>query len=190
MAFYDSSTADRIAMTTRAMAAGKTLTELWQVLDHARNDPWSARAAEAARMLAGQPSVADLGCGTMTLERFLEPGTDYRPVDVVVRDGRTTVCDFNAAPLPYVEADAAACLGLVEYLYDPVAFLRRLATFYPTAVISYSVADGTSRVEARRANAWVNDMTRAQIERLFIKLGFDITRTVEIGRGQFLWHLT
>ena len=59
---------------------------------------WSKRAALAAEFLGFARSVADLGCGTMTLERYLSEGTRYVPVDVCRRDERTIVCDFNVDP--------------------------------------------------------------------------------------------
>jgi len=189
MAFYDISNSERIAMTNTAIAARQTLTERWRALDRSEADPWSERAAQAARLLAGLKTIVDFGCGTMTLERYLDKDVVYRPVDVVARDQRTIVCDFNTEPLPNVDADGAACLGVIEYLFDVRTFLTRLAKFYPVAAVSYCVASEDGAVDARRANAWVNDLTRPEIEALFSDVGFEIQCSVDVGAGQILWLL-
>jgi hypothetical protein len=190
VAFYELSSAERIALTNSALAEKRTLTERWQALHRDEADPWSERAMQASILLSGCTGVADLGCGTMMLERYLEDGVGYRPIDVVARDDRTIVCDFNREPPPVLEADGAACLGVVEYLFDVEAFLGRLAKSYPVVAVSYCVAGEDGDTEARRAKAWVNDLTHSEIETAFSEAGFDITHAVTIGPGQLLWRLT
>jgi hypothetical protein len=190
VAFYELSSTEQIALTNSALAEKRTLTERWQALHRDEDDPWSERAMRASTLLSGCNAVADFGCGTMTLERYLEKGVDYQPIDIVARDDRTIVCDLNKDPLPEVGADGAACLGVVEYLFDVEAFFTRLAQFYPVAAISYCIADDGGPAERRRAKTWVNDLTRSEIEAAFSEGGFDITHAVTVGPGQLLWRLS
>lgn len=190
VAFYDLSNTERIALTHAALAERRTLTERWEALHRDEADPWSERAMRASALLSGCTTVADFGCGTMALERYLEPGVGYRPVDLVARDDRTIVCDFNSEPLPAVEADGAACLGVIEYVFDVGAFVARLAQFYPVVAVSYCIADDGDGTDTRRLNAWVNDLTCCEIEAAFSDAGFDITHAVTVGPGQMLWRLS
>src|SRR5271154_6684946 len=123
--FYNLSAEDRIALTNASLESGRPLMIRWGVVDPDFGEGWQPRAAAAAEWLADAARVADLGCGTMRLERFLRPGQGYLPVDVARRDERTLVLDLNEpsdlARLP--AADACALLGILEYAYRPDALL-------------------------------------------------------------------
>ncbi|MFX6015289.1 methyltransferase domain-containing protein, partial [Acinetobacter baumannii] len=75
--------------------------------------------------------VLDLGCGNMSLQRFLPFGCSYRGCDLVPRDPDTVVCDFNEGQFPTEaagEADLITMLGLLEYIIDLEAFFAHLRT--------------------------------------------------------------
>lgn len=188
MAFYDLSEQDRVSLTLRAISEKRTVIERWDALASTEAEPWSARADAAAKMLGAAPSVADLGCGTMTLERYLAPGTQYLPVDVVQRDDRTVICDFNASPPPKLPALACACLGILEYILEPTPFMLSLAESYRTCVISYNVHDGGDTLP-RRAHAWVNDFGRTDIESFWTATGWTPLSSQEVSYNQFVWLL-
>lgn len=187
--FYERSEEDRVALTECAISRGGTLLERWSVLAASEADGWSARSAMAAAWLSDQPGVLDLGCGLMTLERFLRPGQVYVPCDVVRRDGRTLVCDLNHEPPPEAGVPAAACLGLLEYLHDPQAVLRSLVRTYRVCVVSYCVTDAPDPLGARRAHAWVNDHDTQGIETLFAAAGWSVERSAMVDGLQRLWRL-
>lgn len=187
--FYDRSEAERIALTLSAIESRRTMTERWQALGEDESAPWNARAAKAAGWLAGAGAVADLGCGTMILERHLAPDQGYVPVDVVARDARTVVCDFNREPLPPLPATAAACLGLLEYLFEPGDFLGRLAGRFGRAVVSYCVTDAPGAPRQRREHAWVNDLDASGLEALLLRAGWTIEERCPVGELQLLWRL-
>lgn len=188
-AFYDFSEAERIALTERAIQERRTLRERWDALAAPEAQTWSRRAWMAAQLLAGELSVADLGCGTMSLEPILAAGTTYYPVDVVQRDHRTIICDFNLRPAPKLSASAAACLGIIEYLFYPKKFMRVLASNYRTSIVSYCPTDAAEPIAPRRAQAWVNDLSRGEIEDLFCQSGWDIDKIEAVDRAQFIWRL-
>lgn len=190
-AFYDRGEDERIAMTERAMRDGGTVLERWAVLKQPEAEGWNARAAMAAAWIDDQPAVIDIGCGLMTLERHLRPDQAYFPCDVVQRDARTLVRDLNREPPPRVQAPAAACLGVLEYLHDPSAFMRQLAEAYRICVVSYCITDAPTPIgDRRRAHAWVNDYDRRDIEGLFAAAGWLIERAGMVDGLQALWRLS
>jgi hypothetical protein len=186
--FYDLQPAERVALTDEAMREKRTLLRRWSTLERERTDDWSPRAAAAALMLTDCLAVVDFGCGTMNLERHLSPSVRYLPVDVVKRDERTVIVDFNVDPLPVLESDAAACLGLIEYLYDVPGFLRSLALGYKIAVLSYNPDSGPDSWFQRRSDAWVNDYSQADMEAMILESGWRIASHAQIER-QLLWRI-
>jgi tetratricopeptide (TPR) repeat protein len=189
--FYELSEQARIALTEQAISTKATLASRWAALAPPEADGWSQRAAGAAQLLAPYSSVADIGCGVMTLERHLGEGVRYVPVDVVRRDDRTRVCDLNAQPLPQLDAEAAACLGLLEYLFDPEGFLRNLRGQCRACVVSYNPVDANhAAISQRRAHGWVNDFSASQLEVLFAVAGWKVDSVQKMDDGQSLWRLT
>jgi hypothetical protein len=190
--FYDLSEQARVAVTEQAMSAKTTLVSRWSALALAEATPWGRRAAVAAEMLGPVRSVADIGCGLMTLEQHLGPDVRYIPVDVVRRDERTLVCDLNAGPLPVLGAEAAACLGIIEYLFDADALLWNLRRQCAACVVSYNPLEVDAKREPapRRAHGWVNDFSASELEALFTAAGWAVEGVRETDGGQRLWRLT
>ena len=187
--FYVRSEAERIEITSKAIAEQRTVLERWSVLADPEANRWTLRAALAADWLVDKSGVADLGCGTMNLERHLSPDKAYVPIDVVARDARTIVCDFNQETPPPTSASAAACLGLLEYLHKPYDFMTILSGQYRLAVVSYSVTDAPEASRNRREHAWVNDFDTEGMEALFRETGWTITGCRWIDGVQRLWRL-
>ncbi|CAN7632012.1 methyltransferase domain-containing protein [Pararhizobium sp. LjRoot238] len=189
MAFYNLSEKERIALTERAITERRTVTERWSTLEQTEAEPWKPRARIAARLLGTPRSVLDLGCGVMALEELLPSATTYYPVDVVSRDSRTIVCDFNNASPPRIKAEAVTCLGLLEYLFAPEALLNTLSWRHDRAVISYCITDAPKPVVERRAHAWVNGMSSQQVEALFHATGWNILQRQLVDQIQMIWLL-
>ena len=139
--FYERSLDERLALTETAIREKRTLIERWEALEeNPESQHWSVRAVMAADYLRDQPSVADFGCGSMNLANHLQQNQCYIPVDVVARDHRTLVCDLNKHQPPETRATAAAFLGIVEYLYDPLSVLQFASRQYQVSVVSYCIA--------------------------------------------------
>jgi hypothetical protein len=149
-----------------AISDGRTEPALWRELPAEKSDKWAFRAERAAALLngAGVTSVLELGCFRMSLERFLAPGTAYLPSDLVRRDARTIVCDLNAEPVPVVQADAVAALGVLEHLAAPAEVMARLSAHYPLAVVTYNPLDLVPLGKPRRH--FLNDFTRDEVAAL------------------------
>jgi hypothetical protein len=181
----------RIETTRHAFREGKTMVERWSRLTRRQSRSWEHRAEKSARLLRGCDSVVDIGCGRMLLEKHLEPPTRYVPVDVVRRDQRTIVVDLND-PSEWPEAvsgDAAAVLGVVEYIHDLERFIGRLSSRFDRAVVSYSVSDLSGLPRVRLANGWTNSFSRAELEKTFSVHGWSVIDAFRIDSVQWLWHL-
>jgi hypothetical protein len=187
--FLELPIATRTALTERAIAEAKTQSNLWVSFE--TPPQWDDRAAIAAEFLRGCAAVADLGAGYMHLERFLQPGVSYYPLDVIPKDERTLVCDFNEWPVPATPAKAAACLGLIEYICRPEAFLSNLAENYDICAITYNAvkhAEDEEEILVRRGWGWVHDFDLVSFEKLLSR-AWMIAQRRPCGESQFIWQL-
>ena len=150
---------------------------------------WNARAQQAAAYVPTGAHVLDLGCGAMALEKFLPPGCAYQPCDLVARDARTIVCDFNKGEFPAAgDSDVVTMLGVLEYIYDAPAFLAKLAALRRPVVMSYCAADLATL--DRAALGWVNAFTVAQLAALLSQAGLAIERADRIDPAQIMLRLS
>lgn len=180
--------ATRRRLTDEAIALRQTQVYRWVDLAGGR---WTTRAEIASAMLAraGATAVLDLGCGRMDLEKALPRGIAYIPSDVVTRDSRTLVCDLNREAPPPVEADAVACLGVLEYLFDPSALVATLAARHAHAVVSYNPFEPKAGRAFRRNIGWFNDLTLAEARGMLTASGWSILEEQELPNRQVLWRL-
>ena len=158
----------------------------WQQAIDSTPHEWEARAVVAAAWLQGAKAVVDLGCGTMVLERYLAPGQVYIPVDLVERDARTLVIDLEEDPLPVVDADTCTLLGVIGYLYDPAALLRKVHTAFPRVVLSYATVAMTPK---KRAQDRRNSLSPGEVRRLIAEAGFTVVRETELATSELLFDL-
>jgi hypothetical protein len=149
---------DVIVIGGRARSRIEDAADRWSGLTWIEARTWRKRSKSAAQKLVGQSGVADMGCGWMTLERYLSAQTKYVPVDLVARDRRTIVRDFNKEPPPATGMPAVACLGLLGYLHRPDLFMSALAGLHQLAVVSYKVADADPSGLDRQSEALVNGL--------------------------------
>jgi len=184
--FYDLDEATRARLVDEALTTRSSLMYRWLNLAAEQSDGWSQRALEAAKLVGTANSVIDLGCGMMTLERYLYPSITYIPVDIVRRDHRTHVVDLNREPLPNIEADCLVGLGLLEYIFDVGALIDAM-TKYRNLVISYKPIELVPDRAFRRGHAWVNDFGVVEIESLFANQGYAIQSQLQLDGSQYMW---
>lgn len=188
--FYDLSFTERKKRTLEAIDERRTLVSRWETLATEITDSWAIRAQRAAAFLGDIQSVADVGCGMMLLERYLDDNIRYVPLDVVRRDDRTIVVDLNKETLPSdLGVDYIAGLGLLEYLFDVPRLLQQVANHYEGAVFSYNAIDHFTDVEERTGHAWVNHYSVDQLDELFLSSGFLIEERVQCDATQTMWRL-
>jgi hypothetical protein len=163
----------------------------WRRLGRAEAEGWVERAAFAAEKLGPVQGVADMGCGWMTLERFLAPGTRYVPIDLVARDDRTIVCDFNEELPPDTGMPAVACLGLLGYLHRPDFFMAELSRLHGRAFVTYKATDAPGRPTNRRKAGLVTDLSASEAERMFVAAGWRIEDAFwNVRPAQVMWLLS
>jgi hypothetical protein len=139
---------------------------------------WDERAKMAAEWIPAKAAVADIGCGNMAVERFLTL-CEYVPVDLYVRDARTTVVNLNTESIPdfvVSRVDHATLLGVLEYLTDPHKLLRQLSEAGITVVCTYQLANFTDHDERHR-NGWFNHFRGSEMVSLFNECGFAVAKS-------------
>lgn len=172
----------------RVIAAGQTDYARWN--DASQLAPaWDRRAELAASLIPIAATVLDLGCGRMALEAMLAPGSHYLPCDLVARDARTQVCDFNAGQWPETRgATHVSCLGVLEYIYDPAAFFAGLARYRLPVVLSYNLLELTPGVD-RGSGGWVNHFDGAALLALVESAGFAVDARLDVPPRELLLRL-
>jgi hypothetical protein len=161
-----------------------------------RSDPsrleadWERRSVKAADLIPLGSRVLDLSCGAMGLERHLPRGCRYMPCDLVRRDQRTIVCDFNKLELPpKQDATPVTMLGVLEFIYDWKEFLKRLREYDLPVVLSYCPADLTGELD-RPAVGWVNHIPREELLAGFAEAGFTVRASIPVNSYQRLFRLS
>jgi hypothetical protein len=153
---------------------------------------WDARAEFAAQFIPAGAKVLDLGCGRMSLQRFLPNGCSYQPCDLVKRNPGTIVCDFNAGDFPTqaaADADIITMLGVLEYIVDVDSFFTHLRFCKRDVVLSYCATD-LSPDRDRAALGWINHFSFYDLAVLFDRFGFRIECTAPVNPMQVLMRLT
>lgn len=122
---------------------------------------------ELYKLLPEVKSIIDLGCGKEALRSIIPCDTTYTPVDYIQRNPQVIVCDFNAHEFPNIKADAMFVSGLLEYIADPVWFIKNVCAAGKYCAISYCSFNTFSDISYRRQMGWINDFTADNILELF-----------------------
>ncbi|MDB5069330.1 MAG: hypothetical protein JWM87_441 [Candidatus Eremiobacteraeota bacterium] len=186
-AFHALAPAERRALTLRSIEQRAPMLMRWKHVSGSWTE-WSKRAALTADWLSAARTVADLGCGGMTLERYLAPWQRYVPVDIVARDERTIVLDVEKDELAPIDAEACAVIGVMEYLFDVPAVLVKLRTAFARSVVSYNVAAGGA-ANGRLENGWVNHFSYDELQRSFREAGLTVAKERLVDGSEFLFEL-
>ena len=166
----------------------RTDVERWSNPDQLKNF-WDNRSQIAATMVGPGTRVLDLGCGDMSLEKLLPDGCTYMPCDVVARDDRTQVCDFNEGEMPdKKDATMLVMLEVLEYIYDTSKFVATLRSYNLPIIMSYFPTD--SNMYSNRADhGWVNNMSWQELGMLMAKANFSLVGSKRIDSSQVLLHI-
>src|ERR1700722_4606364 len=171
--------------------ARKTDKARWS--DPAALEPaWDARAELAAHFIPAGAHVLDLGCGNMSLQRFLPHGCGYRGCDLVARDVQTIICNFKRGELPSHaanDADIISVLGVLEYITDVEAFFKHLRSANCDVVLSYCAANLSGSID-RASLGWLNHFSFLDLSDLLDRHGFRIASTQLVDSLQVLMRLT
>jgi hypothetical protein len=174
-------TEERAKLTEALMRERRTDLARWADAENLATQ-WDARAQMAARMIPAGQSVLDVGAGAMALKALLAEGCRYTPADVVSRCEGCLVADLNKGEFPAGEYDWVTLLGVLEYVFDVAAALRRAAAGAPNLIVTYCCYVGGDPLP-RRGLGWVNDLDREAFEALLRTAGWRHEPAVEVKRG-------
>lgn len=150
--------------------------ETWDEREHLVDfslGSWDFRIETMAEMIGDDcKTIMDLGCGSMSLKRYLPNGINYIPVDHIARNEETIVCDFNRKEFPNKRADYIVASGIMEFVKDLDWFVESICNKCNCAIVSYNSINSFSNVALRHKYSWVNNYTTAQIVMKFNKNGF------------------
>jgi hypothetical protein len=133
---------------------------------------WAPRARACADFVPAGAKVLHLGEAGAELERALPSGCQYHSAQ---RNGASAAAnDVALDPLVASEGrDLITCLGVLESLPDPLAWLRRARAAGLPLVCSYDV-NGLTLVRAGAGEADVTLLTAEEFERMARQAGFEL----------------
>ena len=183
---------DSIEHRVQTVLKGETDVARWSNPDNLENS-WEPRSRFAATLIPKGSKILDLGCGKMSIEKYLHPSCTYLPADIVKRDERTLHCDINKGDIPQEinQVDIVVMLGVIEYVFDLPRFLKTLAQTKKKIVVSYCDTDtGNAKdFNQRTALGWVNAFSRAQLRNLFNDAGLTVFAEDQIDNLQWIYTL-
>jgi hypothetical protein len=151
---------------------------------------WDTRNQIIGKLIPAGATVLDLGAGAQTLKKYLQPGCEYQPCDLVKSSDDILLCDFNAGVYPKVtkQYDYVVASGVLEYIRSPREFLEKILTLGDVLILSYEVLQPRETSLQRLARGWVNHMTQEQLQTLFTQLGFQ-WELVEVWQKQVIYRI-
>lgn len=167
-------------------------TELWQRFGGERNaaeDPesagywgnrehystsWEERNRVAAGLISSGSNVLDLGCGRMSLRRFLPSGCRYFPADLPRWSTEVIPVDLEAGEFPAGLYDYVVILGVLEHLTNPAAVIAAAADHTAKLIASYNHPGPQSTLSRRRNALWINDFSEDDLRIVFRAAGWAV----------------
>lgn len=137
------------------------------------NPDWELRVAQLAAFIPEKCVVMDLGCGTMTLKKYLDK-QEYLPVDYKSRGPDTIICNFNNYEFPSEKADVYFISGCLEYINDPEWFLKKCSQAESKLLLSYCTLEEFPSAKDRIQRNWQNNLTKDQLISIVTATGFTL----------------
>jgi len=100
---------------------------------------WDFRAKIAVSKIPKGSSIIDLGGGLGEVYKAMGGECRYVSIDLRSWNDLTVVGDFNKGEFPeiYGKADFVVCLGILEYIEDPMYFLNEIKKYSDKLILSY-----------------------------------------------------
>jgi hypothetical protein len=153
----------------------------WKEIEYF-DQSWRIRIQQMAKYIPENSKIMDLGCGEMWTKDFLPLGCIYYPVDYIDRGMDTIVCDFNKKQFPNLKADISFVSGCLEYVKNYRWFIKSISESSQECILSYCTLDKFPEIDKRKARAWVNNLSREELIKVFENNGLfvvneEITQT-------------
>lgn len=124
---------------------------------------WATRGALAARHIRDGARVLEIGTGGGAFRQLVADRCRYTGADLQPLDEKTLALDIENDPIPPGPWDAIVLLGVLEYLYDPLAALRKVGAAAQSVVLSYCVPCRPDPQPHRRARGWTNALSEQDL---------------------------
>lgn len=170
---------ERLERLTRAKSPDR---QKWGASSSYRPD-WAARGVLAAGYVRDGARVLEIGAGPGTFRQLVAGRCHYTGADLQPLDPDILALDISIDPIPSGTWDVIVMLGVLEYLYNPHAVLRKVAAATQRLVVSYCIPSGADPQPRRRARGWTNalceqDLTNtAATAGLLLKTSEDFNET-------------
>ena len=138
---------------------------------------WGERARLAAKFIASNSTVLDIGCGRMQLKSFLPEGCTYTPADQVKWTDEVVKIDLDQRNFPPGNFDCIVILGVLEYLQAPAFPITRSAEACAKLITTYCHPLSGIDTARRRQNGWVNDLSEADLTALIVAAGWKLSHS-------------
>ena len=125
-------------------------------------------------------SVMDCRSGAMSLKKMISSDIKYYPVDKIKRTEETILCDFNKGDFPNINVDYIVLSGILEYISNPLGFIRNVCLHSDNVVIAYNTIDRNDQnfdFAYRLSKGWLTHLTTAQLIMIFQNYGFNVSDT-------------
>ncbi len=150
----------------------------WKEIEYF-DSKWENRVKKMAGFILPFESIMDIGCGQMSLKKFLTTNK-YIPVDYKKRDDETIICDFNKYEFPKINADVAFISGCLEYIHDYRWLANKVCHSCNKVILSYCAIEEFPSLNERRKNYWVNHLSFDSIISLFKENGFELSKSTNL----------
>ena len=126
-----------------------------------------SRSIFTAKFVNPNSSVLDVGCGAMALQNYLPDGCSYTPCDLLDRGNGCIVADLNKGEFPTGSYDYIIFQGVLEYVYDVPAILKKTRQVAANLLLDYTSVH-VDEVIKRRNCGWVSDLSPGDLVRELI----------------------
>lgn len=124
---------------------------------------WKKRMEAVVKLIPFASAVVDLGGGYSHLEKQIEQKKcRYVSLDIEKWTDKTIKADFNKGEFPDAPfGETIVCQGILEYIEDPLNFLKRIKKYGRILILTYMV--GEIRME-RKNNFEISELREKIIE--------------------------
>lgn len=186
--FWDLDGTTRLERVSQLIDERASDTERWRNPLHADGALDHSRSQRVAGIIPPGVSVLDLGCGAMALQQYLAPGCRYHPADLVPRGGDSQVVDLNKGQFPVGQFDWITLLGVLEYVFDPLAVLKACRAAGSHLIIDYN-SMWLDEPQRRRLCGWVSDLTPGDMLELAIAADWKNIAVLKVVDGRYMYVL-
>jgi len=145
---------------------------------------WADRARLAAEFITEGERVLEIGAGMGAFEAIVAHRCDYTGADLQPVHDRYLALNLESDPLAPGPWDAVVMLGVLEYIYEPKAALRKAFATTNKLVLSYCFATTPAADAARQERGWVCSLSEDELISQAEMNGFRLVTAVQFNSAE------